>query len=45
MKRMDQLHLERPFAGARMLRGLLRQEGFKVGLKPVSTLMKKRTKG
>ena len=41
MKRMDQLHLELPFAGARMLRDLLRQEGFKVGRKHVSTLMKK----
>ncbi|MBL3591768.1 MAG: IS3 family transposase [gamma proteobacterium endosymbiont of Lamellibrachia anaximandri] len=41
MKRIDQLHLELPFAGARMLRDLLRQEGFKVGRKHVSTLMKK----
>ena len=41
MQRMDQLHLELPFAGARMLRDLLRQEGFEVGRKHVSTLMKK----
>ncbi len=41
MKWIDKLHLELPFAGARMLRGLLRHEGFKVGRKHVSTLMKK----
>ena len=41
MKRIDQLHLELPFTGARMLRDLLRQEGFKIGRKHVSTLMKK----
>lgn len=41
MKRIDKLHLELPFAGARMLRDLLRLEGFKVGRKHVSTLMKK----
>jgi putative transposase len=27
MRRLDQLHLEFPFAGARMLRGLLVAEG------------------
>ncbi len=27
MKRIDRLHLEMPFAGARMLRDLLAQEG------------------
>ena len=31
MKRIDRLHLEYPFAGARMLRDMLNQEGFKVG--------------
>jgi len=41
MKRIDRLHLEFPFAGARMLRDLLRQEGFKVGRKHVATLMRK----
>lgn len=41
MKRIDRLHLELPFAGARMLRGLLRQEGFKVGRRHVGTLMRK----
>jgi len=39
MNRIDCLHLELPFAGARMLRDLLRQEGYKVGRKHVSTLM------
>jgi len=42
MNRIDRLHLELPFAGARMLRDLLRQEGHKVGRKHVSTLMKRR---
>ncbi|GAD50835.1 hypothetical protein NT2_12_00990 [Caenibius tardaugens NBRC 16725] len=31
MRRMDELHLEFPFAGSRMLRDLLRQEGIKIG--------------
>jgi len=41
MKRVDQLHLESPFAGARMLRAMLRLEGLKVGRKHVATLMRK----
>ena len=41
IKRIDRLHLELLFAGARMLRDLLRLEGFKIGRKHVSTLMKK----
>ncbi len=41
MNRIDRLHLEYPFAGARMLRDLLNQEGFKVGRKHVATLMRK----
>ena len=41
MNRIDRLHLELPFAGARMLRDLLRQEGHKAGRKHVSTLMKR----
>ncbi len=40
MRRMDELHLEHPFAGARMLRDLLRQDGFSVGRKHVATLMR-----
>jgi len=41
MRRIDRLHLEHPFAGARMLRDLLNQDGFKVGRKHVATLMRK----
>jgi putative transposase len=41
MRRMDQLHLELPFAGSRMLRDLLVGEGFVVGRKHVATLMAK----
>ena len=41
MRRMDELHLEFPFAGSRMLRDLLVAEGFAVGRLHVSTLMKR----
>ena len=41
MRRIDELHLELPFAGARMLRDLLRAEGFTVGRKHMSTLMRR----
>jgi len=41
MRRIDELHLDYPFAGSRMLRGLLRQEGYQVGRLHVSTLMKR----
>ena len=41
MHRIDKLHMEFPFAGSRMLRGLLVQEGFKVGRLHVATLMKR----
>jgi putative transposase len=41
MRRIDRLHLECPFAGSRMLRDLLIQDGFKVGRKHVATLMKR----
>ena len=40
MRRIDALHLEYPFAGSRMLLGLLRQEGHVVGRLHVATLMK-----
>jgi putative transposase len=40
MRRIDALHLEHPFAGARMLRDLLRQEGYAVGRKHVARLMR-----
>ena len=41
MRRLDELHLDHPFAGARMLRDLLRREGVAVGRRHVSTLMKR----
>jgi putative transposase len=41
MRRIDELHLEFPFAGSRMLRDLLRQEGTTIGRLHVATLMKK----
>jgi putative transposase len=41
MRRIDELHLEHPFAGSRMLRDLLNREGFAVGRKHVTTLMRK----
>jgi putative transposase len=39
MKRIDQLHMDHPFAGARMLRDLLKLEGNKIGRKHTATLM------
>lgn len=41
MRRIDELHLELPFAGSRMLRDLLNQEGVAVGRKHVVTLMRR----
>jgi putative transposase len=41
MRRIDELHLDRPFAGSRMLRDILQREGHRVGRKHVATLMKK----
>jgi putative transposase len=41
MRRMDELHLELPFAGSRMLRDLLNQEGIVIGRCHVATLMKR----
>jgi putative transposase len=41
MRRMDELHLEHPFAGSRMLRDMLKREGHQIGRKHVATLMKK----
>jgi putative transposase len=41
MRRIDALHLEHPFAGARMLRNFLRQEGIRIGRRHVATLMNK----
>ena len=41
MRRIDELHLEHPFAGARMLSRILKREGQPVGRRHVSTLMKR----
>ena len=41
MRRIDELHLEYPFAGARMLRDFLTREGVRIGRKHVSTLMRR----
>ena len=41
MRRIDEVHLELPFAGARMLRDLLQAEGFAVGRKHMTTLMRR----
>ncbi|MEI9983882.1 MAG: IS3 family transposase [Aliidongia sp.] len=41
MRRMDELHLDYPFAGSRMLRDLLRGEGVEIGRQHVTTLMKR----
>ena len=41
MRRLDRLHLEFPFAGSRMLRGLLVAVGFKIGRRHVKTLMQR----
>jgi putative transposase len=41
MRVIDELHLEHPFAGARMLRDMLNARGLAVGRKHVSTLMRR----
>jgi putative transposase len=41
MRRLDELHLNFPFAGARMLKALLQREGVSVGRRHVATLMKR----
>jgi putative transposase len=41
MRRLDELHLEHPFAGSRMLRDLLAAEGSKLGRRHVKTLMQR----
>ena len=41
MRRLDELHLDYPFAGSRMLRDLLAAEGHAVGRLHVATLMKR----
>jgi putative transposase len=41
MRRIDELHLDYPFAGSRMLRDMLRAEGVAVGREVVATLMRR----
>jgi putative transposase len=41
MRRIDELHLDYPFAGSRMLQHLLKREGIEVGRLHVKTLMRK----
>jgi putative transposase len=41
MRRIDELHLEYPFMGSRMLRDMLDREGIAVGRRHVATLMKR----
>ena len=38
VRRIDELHLEHPFMGARMLRRQLRQEGVKVGRRHIGSV-------
>jgi len=41
MRRIDERHLEHPFAGSRMLKQLLRNDGFVIGRTHVRTLMRR----
>lgn len=41
MRRIDELHLDYPFAGSRMLQGFLVRERYKIGRLHVATLMKR----
>ena len=41
MRRIDELHLNFPFAGSRMLRDFLRGEGIEIGREHVTTLMRR----
>jgi len=41
MRRIDELHLELPFTGSRLLRDLLNQEGVTIGREHVRTLMRR----
>src|SRR5690349_20726683 len=41
MRRIDELHLDYPFAGSRMLRDLLRGEGIAIGRDRVTTMMRR----
>ncbi len=41
MRRIDELHLQYPFSGTRMLRDLFRQEGHMIGRRRVASLMRR----
>ena len=41
MRRIDALHMDYPFAGSRMLRDMLRQQGLEVGRRHVRTRMRR----
>jgi putative transposase len=41
MRRIDELHLDYPFAGSRMLCGMLRSEGIAIGRRHMRTLMRR----
>ena len=41
MRRIDELHLDYPFAGSRMLRDFLNREGASIGRRHVASLMKR----
>jgi putative transposase len=41
MRRIDELHLDHPFAGSRMLRDLLGGEGVEIGRQRVATMMRR----
>lgn len=41
MRRIDELHLEHPFCGSRMLRDLLRGEGIAIGRERVQSMMRR----
>jgi putative transposase len=41
MRRIDELHLEYPFMGSRMLRDMLHREGIEIGRRHVATLMRR----
>jgi len=41
MRRIDELHMNYPFAGSRMLRDMLSHQGLEVGRRHVRTLMRR----
>ena len=41
MRRIDELHLDHPFAGSRMMRDLLRGEGVAIGRERVASMMRR----